>query len=186
MKCIKCTAKNINSANYCRKCGNKFLEEEQKAAKRWTLVWFLEWIDKIKSLWKFSFITDHILFKIASVLVVLAIGIHSLITNGSHLKIEENTNYKIQHNTKLSEYYLIIQTDETELNLYIPKEAEGLTVYHSDKNNQLIEKATYSTDDKIILETNTTLEDFYLIEAEYDEDSKESIKVYIYKEEGEV
>ena len=62
MKCIKCTTKNINSANYCRKCGNKFLSEEQKAAKRWTLVWFLEWIDKIKSLWKKK---RHLLMKIS-------------------------------------------------------------------------------------------------------------------------
>lgn len=183
MKCIKCTTKNINSANYCRRCGNKFLLEEQKAAKRWTLVWFLEWIDKIKSLWKFSFITDHILFKIGSVLVVLGIGIYSVIVNGNKLKIEENPNYKIQYNTKLSEYYLIVKTNETELNLYIPHETQNLTVYHSDKNNELIEKKSYKEDEKIILETNSTEEDFYLIEAEYNENTKESLKVYIYKEE---
>lgn len=90
MKCIKCQTKNINSANYCRKCGNKFLEEERKAAKKWTLVWFLEGIDKIKSLWKFSFITDHIIYKIISVLLVLGVGIYSVLENGNTLKIEEN------------------------------------------------------------------------------------------------
>ena len=183
MKCIKCKEKNINSASYCRKCGNKFLEEEKKAAKRWTIVWFLEWIDKIKSLWKFSFITDHILFKITSVLVVLSIGIYSVIIHGNNLKIEEDKNYQIQYNTKLSEYYLIVKTDETELNLYIPHETQNLTVYHSNKNNELIEEKTYNDDEKIILETNTTEEDFYLIEAVYDDENKESLKVYIYKEE---
>lgn len=183
MKCIKCTTKNINSANYCRKCGNKFLEEEQKAAKKWTLVWFLEWVDKIKSLWKFNFITDHILFKIGSVLLVLGIGIYTVIVHGNKLKIEENPNYRIQYNTKLLEYYLIVNTNQTELNLYIPHETQNLTVYHSDKNNELIEKKNYREDEKIILETNSTEEDFYLIEAEYDEKTKESLKVYIYKEE---
>lgn len=183
MKCIKCEEKNINSANYCKKCGNKFLEEEQKNAKKWTLVWFLEGIDKIKSLWKFSFITDHILFKIGSVLVVLFIGIISVITNGNKLKIEENSNYQIKYNTKLSEYYLIVDKDETELNLYIPHKVQNLTVYHSDKSNELIEKKEYDKEDKIILETNTIEEDFYIVEANYDETKKESLKVYIYKEE---
>lgn len=186
MKCIKCTTKNINSANYCKKCGNKFLEEEQKAAKRWTLVWFLEWIDKIKSLWKFSFITDHILFKIGMLLIVLGIGIYSIITNGNKLKILESENYQIQYNTKLSEYYLIVDTNETELNLYIPKETNDVTIKHLNKNNELIEEKIYNEEENIILESNTIEEDYYLVKVDYKEEKSESLKLYIYKEEGAV
>lgn len=183
MKCIKCKAKNINSANYCRQCGNKFLKEEQIAAKRWTLVWFLECIDKTKSLWKFSFITDHIVFKIISVLIVLSIGIYSLVINGTKLKLEEDQNYQIQYNTKLSEYYLIVKTNQTELSLYIPHKTQNINVYHYNKINELIEKTTYTKDEKITLKTNSIEEDFYLIEAEYNVDNKESIKVYIYNKD---
>lgn len=184
MKCIKCLEKNISSANYCKTCGNKFLEEEQKAAKKWTLVWFLEWLDKIKSLWKFSFITDHILYKISSVIIVLGIGIYSIIVNGNKLKIKEDPSYQIQYNTKLSEYYLIVETDKTQLNLYIPKEINKINVGHLNKNNELLEEKKYNKDEKIILEANTTEEDFYIIETQYEEDKKESLKIYIYKKDG--
>lgn len=186
MKCIKCQTKNINSANYCRKCGNKFLEVEQKSAKKWTLVWYLEGIDKIKSLWKFSFITDHIIYKIITVLIVLGLGIYSIIENGNTLKIKENKNYQIQYNKDLKEYYLIVDTNETELNLYVPHETEEIAVYHSDKNNELIEKNTYNKEEKIILKTNTIEEDFYLVEAKYNTKNKESLKIYIYKEDEHV
>ena len=185
MKCIKCRTKNIGSANYCKKCGNKFLEVEQKAAKKWTLVWFLEGIDKIKSLWKFSFITDHILFKVASITLVLGIGIYSFNINGSNLKILESTNYQIQYNTELSEYYLLVDSNETELNLYMPNRINKLTVEHLDKNNILIEEKIYSDEDTIVLESNTMDEDYYIIKTIYDEKKSESLKVYIYREEAE-
>lgn len=185
MKCIKCTTKNINSANYCKKCGNKFLEAEQKSAKRWSLVWFLERIDDIKSLWKFSFITDHIAFKIGSILAVLAVGVYSIITNGSNLKILESDDYQIQYNAKLSEYYLLVENSEAELNLYIPKKTEKLTVEHFDKDNKLLGEQTYNEEDNIVLVSNTIEEDYYIIKTMYDENESESLKIYIYREDGE-
>lgn len=181
MKCKKCHIKNIDNANYCKKCGNKFSEKEKQENKKGTIVWFLEWLDKIKALWKFSFITDNILFKIVSVLLVLAIGVFSILKNGNNLKILESDNYQIQYNTKLSEYYLLVNDDQTELKLYIPNTSTKLTVEHLDKDNKILEKKKYDDNTQIILETNTTQEDYYLIKSKCGKKS-ETLKIYIYGE----
>lgn len=181
MKCVKCKSKNNYNSNYCKKCGNKFSKKEQKKAKRWTLVWFLEGIDKIKSLWKFSFITDHILFKIATVLIVLGIGIYSFFTNGINLKILTGDNYKLQYNTKLEEYYLLIKEDETKLNLYVPEKTNKLIVKHLDKDNNIIEEETYNKNDEITLKNNY-LKNYYTIEATYDNNKSDNLKVFVYQE----
>ena len=98
MKCVKCKCDNNYSSNYCKECGNKFTKKEQNKAKRWKLVWFLEKKDKIKSLWKFSFITDSKIFKIATILIVLGIGIYSFFINGINFKLLKSDYYKLQYN----------------------------------------------------------------------------------------
>jgi len=183
MKCIKCRDNNINQANYCKKCGYHFSEAEQNAAKKWTLVWYLELFDKIKSLNKFSFITDHIVFKIISIIVVLSIGIYSFVTNGINLKLLESDNYSIQYNTKLSEYYLLVDENETNLDLYVPNRTDELKVKHLDKNNEIIEEKIYDNDERIVL-TSVSNDDYYLVEAKYDKDNVDFLKLYVYRVEG--
>ena len=182
MKCIKCRENNINQANYCKNCGYHFSEAEQKAAKKWTLVWYLEAFDKLKSLKNFSFITDSNIFKIISVIFVLAIGIYSWVSNGIDLRLLENDNYSIQYNTKLSEYYLLVEEDTTYLDLFVPNRTDELKVKHLDKNDELIDEKVYDEKEKIVL-MSTSGEDYYLIEARYNEDDIDSLKLFVYRVE---
>lgn len=181
MKCKKCHKKNIDNANFCQKCGNKFSEEEKNAVKKGTLVWYLEWIDKIKSLWKFNFITGHILFKILSVIVVLGIGVYSLLINGNTLKILESDSYKIQYNKELSEYYLLTSSDKAELNLYVPNNLSKIKIQHLNKESQKLSETKYNSSEDIILEGNTAEGDYYLIKDEQNK-NPQTLKLYIYKE----
>ena len=182
MKCIKCKTNNINKANYCKNCNYKFSEKEQKIAKRKTLIGKIEMIEDIYNICSFKVITDHILFKIATIIIVLSIGIYFLITNGSNLKLLESDNYKIQYNKKQTEYYLIGKNEEIHLDLYIPKKSKKIIVKHYDRNNNIIIENTYKKLDNIILETNDD-NDYYVIESIYKNNNLDQIKLYVYLEE---
>lgn len=181
MKCIKCTEKNINSANYCKKCGYNFSDIERNAARRWSFVWFLEKIDKIKEIFDLSFITDHIVFKIISILVILGIGILNFLDKGVNLKILESSNYKVQYNTEIDEYYLITNNNQINLNLYIPNRTNNLALKHLDKENNIILEKNYQKAEEITLYTNGN-DDYYILEAEY-KDKTEELKLYMYLED---
>ena len=180
MKCIKCKTKNINKANYCKKCGYHFSKKEQEASRKWSFVWFLEKKDKIMSIIDLSIITDNIFFKIASIVLILGVGVYSILTNGINLKLLESKDYKIQYNTSLSEYYLLVNQEQTNLNLYIPNRTEKLIIKHLN-GNELIEEKEYNGEE-IVLDSNT-YDEYYLIEATYDNNNLDRIKLYVYYEE---
>ena len=186
MKCKKCSCKNINSANFCNNCGNKFTEKEQKKAKRWTLVWLLEGYDKLMSYIDLSFLGDHIknkalkvLYKLSSVIIVLAIGIYLLIANGINVKVLEGEDYKVQYNSKDEEYYLLSSKEETKLNLYIPNRAKEITVQLFDSDNKMIEENNYETDSEIVLNNNEN-GNYYIFEVKYGNNNLDKLKVFVY------
>lgn len=182
MECIKCQTKNINKANYCKKCGYHFSEAEQEAAKKWTFVWILEKIDDLKGILDLSFITENLIFRFVIIVLVLGIGVYSFITKGIDLKFLESDYYKIQHNTKLNEYYLFVDSEKTTLNLYVPNRTNQLTIQHLDEENQILSEESYQKDEEIILESNGS-NDYYILEATYENESQDELKFYIYREE---
>ena len=182
MKCIKCGTKNINKANYCKTCGYHFSKEEQKAAKKWSLVWILECIDKGLSVVDLSIITGSIYFKILSIVIVLLIGIHGWFINGLNIKIMESDDYKIQYNTKIKEYYLLTEKDEINLNVYLPKKIDTIYVEHYDKNSNVLNEEKYQDLNKIILDSNSD-DDYYILKAD---NNLKQLKVYVYQELGEL
>lgn len=128
MKCIKCKGINIISANYCKFCGYHFSEKEQKEAKNKTIVGKLEMLEKAYNVCTLKVITDHIVFKIISLLVVIILGIFFLVNNGAKVKILESDNYKMQYNTKEDEYYLLANEEQTTLDLYVPNRVQNIVV----------------------------------------------------------
>lgn len=180
LKCIKCETENIRAASFCKNCGYEFTDKEKEVVKKWGIVWFLEKFDKAKSVWNLGFITDHILFKIGSIVLVLAIGIYFWITNGINIKLKESSEYNIQYNEKNKEYYLLTEKEQTELNLYIPNRAKEISIKHMDQNGKELDKKDYKQSDKIILNNNGE-EDYYLIEAMYDKNNLDQIKLYVFR-----
>lgn len=182
MKCSQCGEKNIVSASYCKKCGNRFTKEEKKKARDKTFIGKLEKIEEIYQICTLKKITDSILFKIGSIVVILLIGIGVWFQNGSHVKILENNNYKIQYNTKEKEYYLLVNEEQTDLKLYLPNTVKNIEVEHYNQKDELVETKKYKLKDSIVL-NSSLMKDYYIVKANKDKKKKEKLKVYVFKEE---
>lgn len=181
MKCIKCRTKNINKANYCKKCAYKFSEVEQKAARKKTVVGKIEWLEKAYNTCTLKIITDHIIFKIICLLGILFTGISFWINNGINLKILDSDNYNISYNVNEKEYYLITSNDKVLLNLYVPNRTKKIIITHYDENNNIIEEETYTPKEEIILETKE--KEYYILNVHYLHNNKDSFRFYVLKSE---
>lgn len=185
MKCKKCNSENRAAASYCQNCGSKFTKYEQDKAKSKTVegifVRALEAVDKLKSILDLSIITDTIWFKILSVFVVLGIGVYFCFQNGNHIRLLESTSYQINYNKNLEEYYLLVDQNETKLNLYIPYRNQDIVIKHMLDESQLDSKV-YQDGSDIILTSNQE-KDYYLIIGKNLRRKQEVLKVYIYKRE---
>ena len=181
MKCIKCRTVNVHNANYCKKCAYEFSEKEQEAAEKWTFIGIIKRIEKIKANVMFEKITGHIAFKIGSIIGVLFIGIGFMLNNGTSFAIAESDSYAVNYNEKLNEYYLYSEKDKAELNLYIPKRIENVTVKHYDGNSKVISDLDYKVTDNIVLYSNGN-KDYYILEANYSDSKSDKLKLFIYQE----
>ncbi len=181
MKCTKCKDKNIIKACFCKNCRRKFTKEEQELAKKKSIVGLLEKVEKIYNTLNLSFITDNIIFKILSILLVLLIGISYYFNNGFYFKLLNSKEYDINYNTKLEEYYLISKKNKIALNFYIPNRVKNLELKHYTHDKKLIDKTKYKKDENIILETNSN--DYYIIEIKYSNKKREHMKIYVIQDE---
>lgn len=187
MKCIKCGEKNICKANYCKKCGYHFSEQEQKAAKGKTLVGKIEKLEKlkkIKSIVTLKIITENKYFKIAVLLLIIATGIFFHVHYGNELRILESNHYQVQYNTELKEYYLLTDKDETTLELYKPNYVTDIMIIHYDQNHSKIEEIPYSEKSAVVLKTNEN-EDYYIVKSNEKKKSEKNIKIYIFRKDNE-
>ena len=180
MKCNKCKNENILKANYCQKCGEKFTDKEKEEAYNKTIFGKIDFIKKIKDIATLNVITGNIIFKIASLLIVLGIGIYFLLKMGINTKILNSNDYQIFYNENAKEYYLLVDDskDSIELKLYRPNRTKNLTIYTYDLNDEEKDKKEVTKDDKIIL--NTYKDDYHIIKTEYSNKKKDNLKLYIY------
>ena len=182
MKCIKCKTVNVHNANYCKECAYKFSEKEQEAAEKWTFIGMLKRYEKFKKNIKFGWLLDHWAFKIGSVLGVLIIGISFMLTDGTSFKIKENDNYKVEYNEKLDEYYIYSKKESAALDLYIPNSVDSLIVKRFDGKDNLVISNEYKVTDSIELYGTTSENDYYILEAKYNEKDSDELKLFMYQE----
>lgn len=160
MKCSKCKYDNRIKANYCYKCGHKYTDEEKKAAFDETNIGQLENIEnKISNL----DIRNHKWYKILSIIITLGIGLFYLIAYGFRFKILESSNYNIQYNKKIDEYYVITEKDEVAINLYAPGDDEQVKITLYNNDNKEISSNKVSKNKEITL-TDNGPEDYYILE----------------------
>ncbi len=180
MKCSKCEFENIVKASYCHKCGYEFTENEKKKAYQKTIYGKIEKLENIKSIVTLEKITNHIAFRIISLLIVLGIGVYFLLTMGIDTKLLNSKDYEIYYNKEGNEYYLIV--DDTyssiDLSLYRPNRVEKMVVYHYDMENNLIEEKEIKKDQNVNL--NTFKDDYYVIKSEYSNKNEQDLKVFVY------
>lgn len=118
MKCRKCQKRNSYKAKYCYYCGTAFSEEERKKAKKSGIVGILSALKDIKDTLTSGKLKGSLIYRIGSILIVLAIGIAGVMENGLHLKVEESSEYTYQYKKDTNEYFLFTDQEETKLNLY--------------------------------------------------------------------
>lgn len=181
MRCTKCHKRNMDKANYCKKCGYAFTEEEKKYANKHNTVNKLEKVKNIYEKVTFKFITESIYFQIFTVLVVLALGIYMVLTKGTKISVIESDQYHVIYNSQANEYYVLLDNDalsRVTLNLFLPNRIKGLNVKYYDENDQLITEEEYETKDEIITNVNSETNDYYVISDI--SDAKEKIKLLVY------
>ena len=180
MNCSNCSKKNILTVNYCTTCGHKFTEDEKKKAYKKTFYYKLDNVEKWYNHLTLSTITGSIYYKIASLLVLLIIGIYLLITVGINTKILDSNNYQIFYNEENKTYYLLTDNDKDaiEINLYKPNRLKQLTLEHYNMYDEIIDTNTLS--DNIILKTYN--DDYYVLNSKYSNDKEDKIKVIVYRE----
>jgi hypothetical protein len=180
MKCHKCKSENILRAKYCQKCGKEFTEDERKEAYNKTIFGKIEFVEKIKSIVTLNIITGSIFFKIASLMVVLGIGLYFLFTFGINTKILGSKDYQTFFNKKSSEYYIVVDDskDSVELNLYRPNRTKEMIIYKYDLEEKEKDKKSVSRDDEIILDISE--DDYYIIESIYSNKKQDKFKIYVY------
>lgn len=185
MKCIKCLTKNIDQANYCKKCGYEFNDKEREIASRWTPVWVLKKIESFSSFLKegfkpFKFITDTRTFKILSLLAVLGLGIYSMFQNGRDFSILSSADYTIEHNGSEQEYYLIVKEKETNLNMYVPNYIDEIVLKHYDEKDNILNEETYENKENFKIVAD--LDDYYVLSVKFG-DKTDDYKLLVYMQE---
>ena len=164
MICIKCKTENRIKANYCSHCGHPFTDAERNDAYAKTIYGRFE---KLEDLWKtvsLDKITGSAVVKVLSLVAVLVFGGYSVLKNGTQFRPLEHESYELQYNQKVNEYYLISQQDNIQLQLYLPKQADEVTIVQLDENDQLLSTETFSLSEEIILLNQSDV--LYQVEAE--------------------
>ncbi len=179
MKCHKCKYENIVKASYCQKCGEKFTDKEKEIAYNKTIYGKIDKLKEIKDIVTLNIITGNIVFKIASLLIVLGIGLYFLLTVGINTKILKSNDYQIFYNKEIKEYYLLVDDNYDKVNvaMYLPNRIKDLTIYHYNLDDTLLEQENVKKEDKISLDTYK--EDYYIIESKYRKKT-DQMKIFVY------
>lgn len=178
MKCSQCKTENVIHANYCKNCGHPFFEKDREETLSKTIYGTL---DKIETWWsnlQLKFITDHIIFRVFVILVILVYGLFMLKQNGAEFRIADSEQYRIQYNTVDNEYYLLTEYNEIGLNLYIPFQMDQLVV-EVLYNDQVLRTNTFTDINEVILESDS-LYQYHLIAS--CDNEKEELYMYVVKE----
>lgn len=172
MKCKNCKTENILKADYCKACGNQFTEKEKKKAYNRTVFGLIDNILNLKSYITFDFITGNKWFKAVSLLVLVLYSFLVFKINGNQMRILDSRDYDVEYNKTTKEYYLV--TDETEigLELYIPEKVEKITLVTVDKNENMVNKTAYDTNQQPILSYNKNYH--YIVQS-----NKQQMEMYV-------
>lgn len=140
MKCEKCNNQLHYGDKFCNTCGEKipanFYEEDYKHT-----IW--GFFDSLSEKWDKLFlkkITDHIIFKIVVVALILLGGFFEVYTDVSNIKLLKSDEYKIEYNKKEDEYYFRTDKEEVDLRAYIPRHADEILIKEFDENGNAEEK----------------------------------------------
>lgn len=184
MKCSKCKENNVQRANYCKYCGEKIEEKEKQKAYKKTIYGKIDEMDKWYKRITLQNITESLPFQILSILILLGIGIHQLLTMGGDTKILKSKEYEIYRSKEENTYYLLTEEkkEKISINLYIPNRVKKIVLFHYNEKNELIEKTKYKKKNNI--ELRVTKNDYYQLKSYYNKKTVKNQNIYLYKKEN--
>lgn len=140
MKCKKCEFPLHYGDKYCNTCGEKIEKgayEEDYAKTVWGK------FDKLSDWWEtftFKKFIDNWVVKVIILLLVLVWGIFDAYTDLTNIKFLQSDYYRIEYNKKADEYYIRTSEKEVDLNLYIPRHSEKITITEYEGENAVSSK----------------------------------------------
>lgn len=181
MVCKHCNEKNRLEAEFCKKCGKSFNEEEREASKYNGIIGFIKFIEDKYNKFSLKFIFDSNKFKALLLIIFSLISIYNFtIKGGNRIQIKENENYLVEYNDKDKEYYVTFKNDEEQLlDLHIPNNIETIEITKYSENDIEIDKKLIKPNEEITLNANTDSNDYYIIKDNNSSDDYIKVLVYI-------
>lgn len=165
MICKNCQCENNYNANYCKKCGQQFSDEQRKQAFDGTWAGQIEKFFEIVSWAKLEKITGNKIVRIGVIVVLLLTGLSNMMNHGVHFTIEDGQNYEILSSPENDSFVLLCEESSVTLQLYVPSGVQAITVKKMDDAKTVLSEHEYDVSDEIVL--NVDHEGMYRIEAEY-------------------
>lgn len=179
MNCLKCGETNVTKAQFCKKCGREFSDEERDEAYEKTVYGKIEKLEKLHGYISLEAITTHPAFRIAVLVLILIWGLYVGRPHGNHLTILESDNYQVQQNEVNEDFYVLTERNTVTLRLYFPEEPEMIRLQICQEG-EVLEEKEFVAEDAITVERS--LEVSYRVEAEYGKKT-EDIHLYVINEE---
>lgn len=180
MKCKKCGFRNKSQDNYCYKCGKKFSKEEQEKAKRKNIFYIANKIKGWYDTLTLSKLTGSLPWKIGTIVITLIVGIYYVVVNGYSFKIKEGDDYSFEYNKQKDVYYLYLDKEEVNVNVYAPHRVESVAIKKYDEKDNLVEEKEYDYTYFVKVSLDNRRRYYYKIFY----DNHEEIKLYTF-ESGE-
>ncbi len=180
MICEKCKTEHPYMADYCMNCGTeipqKTIEEEYKKTG-WAK------LDKIKDIYDTLFlkkITDNIIFKIVSFVLVAGWFFFTMYGSLFGIRLKDSEDYRIQYYKETQEYYIRPENESSVLDLFAPLGTDKI-LFHAylgseEQNVQSFTHEEYKEQGYVITAGEY---DYIVIEAVRDEKIADSIKIIV-------
>lgn len=177
MVCTVCGSRdNRLKANYCKKCGKAFSDEERKEAYEKTVYGKIDKVLEAKEWLTFSKVTGNIFFRIAVLLILGAVLFINIRANGSKLSIQNSDEYSLAYNEETNEYYVLTDRDSIQLSVYLPKKTESCVVKSFESG---VLRETLQVSEKQPVTVNSTDDGYFILKAVYENGSYEEILFFV-------
>jgi len=179
MNCLKCGETNVTKAQFCKKCGREFSDEERDEAYEKTVYGKIEKLEKLQSYISLEAITTHPIFRIAVLLLILIWGLYVGRPNGHEMTILRSDSYQVSQNETNEDYYVLTRQNTVTLRMYFPQEPKTIRL-QTYQNDGVLEELEFTVDDLIRVERDPDVS--YRIEADYGSKT-EAIRLYVLTED---
>ncbi len=180
MVCTVCGNRdNRLKANYCKKCGKAFSDEERKEAYEKTVYGKIDKILEAKEWLTFSKITGNVFVRIAFLLILGALLFMSIRANGSKLSIQNSDEYSLAYCEETDEYYVMTDKESVQLSVYLPKKTDSCVIKAFEDG---VLRDTLQITESRPVTVQSTENGYFTLRAVYENGSYEEVLFFVCRE----